>query len=50
MIPFIGFAPDLPPETPGVMTDCSNIIPGIGEFASAPSKVDAGLGAISDTA
>lgn len=50
MIPFIGFAPDLPPEAPGVMTDCSNIIPGIGEFASAPSKVDAGLGAISDTA
>ena len=50
MIPFIGFAPDLPPETPGVMTDCSSILPGMGEFISAPSKVDAGLSAISSSA
>lgn len=50
MIPFIGFAPDLPPETPGVFTDCQNILPGVGEFVSAPSRKDAGLGAISGKA
>ena len=27
MIPFIGFAPDLPPETPGAFTDCQNVLP-----------------------
>jgi len=50
MIPLVGFAPDLPPETRGVLTDCNNILPGVGEFVSAPSKVDAGLGAISGAA
>jgi hypothetical protein len=50
MIPLIGFAPDLPPETPGVITDCSSILPGLGEFVAAPSGVDAGLGALSGSA
>lgn len=50
MIPFVGFAPDLPPETPGIMTDCAGILPGVGEFVSAPSRVDAGLGALSAAA
>lgn len=50
MIPFIGFAPDLPPETPGIFTACDQILPGIGEFVSAPSRVDSGLGAISGSA
>ena len=46
MIPFVGFAPDLAPETPGIFTDCTNVIPSNGMFISAPSEVDAGLGAI----
>ena len=49
MIPLVGFAPDLPPETPGVMTDCANVLPGISEFIPAPSKMDSGLGALSGT-
>lgn len=37
MQPIIGFAPDMPPSTPGVITDCSNIIPTNNGFASSPS-------------
>lgn len=50
MIPFAGFAPDVPPETPGVFVDCKNILPAIGTFVAAPSRVDAGLGAIDNAA
>lgn len=50
MIPFVGFSPDTQPETPGIFTDCSNILPAIGSFVSAPSPVDAGLGAIDSAA
>lgn len=50
MIPFEGFAPDVPPETPGIFVDCKNIIPSIGMFVGAPTKIDAGLGAISSAA
>ena len=50
MNPFIGFAPDLPPETPGVFTDCVSILPGIGVFSAAPSSIDAGLGALDGAA
>lgn len=46
MIPFVGFSPDLPPETPGIFTDCANILPGINEFSASPSPIDAGLGAL----
>lgn len=46
MIPLVGFAPDLPPETPGIFTDCSNILPGLGEFESAKSLMNAGLPAV----
>lgn len=46
MINFVGFAPDLPPETPGIFTDCVNVIPSNGSFISAPSEIDAGLSAI----
>lgn len=46
MTPFVGFAPDLPPETPGVMTDCDNILPDTDGFVSGPSRVDAGIGAL----
>lgn len=50
MIPFVGFQPDVPPETPGIFTDCSNILPAVGAFSAAPSKVDSGLGALSGAA
>jgi hypothetical protein len=50
MIPFEGFAPDLPPETPGIFIDCQNIIPSIGLYVGAPSPVDCGLGAIDSAA
>jgi len=46
MIPFVGFSPDLPPETPGIFTDCASILPGIGKFYPAPSPTDAGIGAL----
>lgn len=49
MIPFVGFAPDAQPETQGIFTDCSNILPGISSFSAAPSKVDSGLGALDST-
>ena len=50
MIQFEGFAPDLPPETPGIFVDCKNILPSIGLFVAAPTPIDCGLGAISGAA
>lgn len=50
MIPFVGFSPDVQPETPGIFTDCSNILPAIGSFVAAPSPVDAGMGAVESAA
>ena len=50
MIPFVGFAPDSPPETPGIFTDCKNILPSLGMFVAAPTPIDCGLGAISGAA
>lgn len=35
----LGFAPDLPPDTPGVWTDCANIIPYETGFQGAPTGV-----------
>lgn len=43
MIPFIGFAPDIDPTTPGVITDCSMLIPGTKGMRAAPKMVDARL-------
>lgn len=50
MTPFVGFAPDLPPETPGIFTDCTNMLPAVGAFISAPSAIDAGMSALSSAA
>lgn len=41
-----GFAPDIDPTEPGVITDCSNIIPIPKGIAAAPSATDAGLDAL----
>ncbi len=37
MIPFIGYAPDLDPTTPGIITNCSAIIPTIRGYKGAPA-------------
>ena len=50
MIPFVGFAPDLTPETPGIFLDCQNILPAVGKFIAAPSPVDCSLGAVESSA
>ena len=50
MITFVGFAPDLPPETPGIFTDCSGLLHGVNSFVGAPSPVDTGLGTINSAA
>ena len=50
MIPFVGFSPDAAPETPGIFIDCKNILPAIGAFIAAPSRIDSGLGAIASAA
>lgn len=50
MIPFVGFAPDSLPETPGIFLDCQSILPSIGSFSAAPSAVDCSLGALDSQA
>ncbi|MBA3773827.1 MAG: hypothetical protein H0X13_15455 [Ramlibacter sp.] len=39
MIPLIGFAPDMDPATPGVITDCSHLIPYESGMKAAPKAV-----------
>lgn len=46
MIELLGFAPDLEPQTPGVMTDCDNIVPYESGFKTAPQPVTIGLPAL----
>lgn len=46
MISLVGFAPDLPPETPGIFTDCQNILPSISGFIAGNAPLDTGLGAL----
>lgn len=37
MMPVLGFAPDADPTTPGITTDCTNLIPYINGMEGAPS-------------
>jgi hypothetical protein len=46
MIPFLGYAPDLDPTIPGVMTNCSAIVPSAKGFKGAPTPVSVGLPAL----
>lgn len=50
MIPFIGFAPDVDPTTPGVITACENLIPTLKSYKGGYSGVDVGLDALSAAA
>lgn len=43
MTPLIGFAPDLPAQTPGVLTDCQAIVPSVRGMKAAPSEADSTL-------
>jgi hypothetical protein len=45
----IGFAPDLDPTTPGVLTDCDAIVPTTAGLSAANSAVNAGLPALAST-
>lgn len=45
MIPIVGFAPDVDPSTPGVLTDVSNMVPTVRGMKGAPSPIDAGYSA-----
>lgn len=42
----IGFGPDLDPATPGVLTDCGELVPTTSGFSAANSRVSAGLPAL----
>lgn len=44
MTPLVGFAPDLPPTTAGVITDCSHLLPTERGFAAAPDAVAVSTG------
>lgn len=46
MIPLTGFAPDADSTAPGVLTDCSNLVPTLRGMAGAPTPLDAGLPAL----
>ena len=46
MTPIAGFAPDADPTQPGVLTDCSNIVPYASGFKGAPSPVSVGANAL----
>lgn len=46
MIKFDGYAPDLASTTPGILTDCTALIPTLKGMAGAPSAVDLGLDAL----
>lgn len=43
-----GFAPDVDPAAPGVLTDCDALIPTLKGLSAANSAVDAGLPALSE--
>jgi hypothetical protein len=46
MVPLIGYAPDIDPTTPGVLTNCSAFIPGLKGMEGAPSPQNTTLPAL----
>ena len=46
MIPLIGFSPDLDPMTPGVLTDCTMVVPYESGLKGAPAAVSPGVTAL----
>jgi hypothetical protein len=49
VIQLLGFAPDAPQETPGVITECSALIPFEKGFKAAPTTTDPGVDALAAT-
>lgn len=49
LIPFIGYAPDLDPTTPGVLTEVVNMIPSAKGMKGASTPVSAGFSALAAT-
>lgn len=48
-VPLLGFAPDLDPETPGVLIECDAIVPTLQGLAAANSPANVGLPALAAT-
>lgn len=48
MTPIIGFAPDADPLTPGVFTDCTNVIPYATGYKGAPTALTGSVAALAD--
>lgn len=46
MTPLLGYAPDADPTTPGVLTDCSNLVPFEAGMKGAPVAVSVGYDAL----
>ena len=46
MIPLLGFAPDLDPTTPGIITDCTNFVPTLKGYKGGYSGADVGMDAV----
>ena len=46
MIPIAGYAPDLDPTTPGILTDCTSLIPTLKGYAGAPTASSIGADAL----
>lgn len=46
MTPLVGFAPDVDPTTPGIFTDCAQVIPSESGFTAALSPVAVGIAAL----
>lgn len=49
IIPLIGYAPDIDPTTPGVMTSVTAMIPTLKGMKAAPTPLDADVTALPDT-
>lgn len=49
-LPFAGFAPDLDPTTPGVITECENLVPTLRGYKGAASGIDVGMDALAAAA
>lgn len=50
MTPFTQFAPDIDPTTPGVITDCTNLVPTLRGYKGGPSGADVGMDALAAAA
>ena len=50
MIRFSGFAPDLDPTKPGVITDCTNLVPTLRGYIGGPAGTDVGMDALAAAA